>query len=405
MGDQTRADRLRLLEDQLASRGIELAGVLQTLARQRIETPSWGYGDSGTRFAVFRQPGAARDVHERLADAAEVHRLCGICPKVAIHIPWDKTADYRALAQEARDLGVEIGSINPNLFQDPDYKLGSIAHPDPRVRAKAMTHLAECVATLRATGSRVLSLWFADGTNYPGQDSFRRRKAAVLASLREVYSLLPDDALMLLEYKPFEPAFYHTDIADWGMAHSFCQKLGPKAKVLVDLGHHLPGANIEHLVAFLLDEGSMGGFHFNNRKYADDDLTTGSINPYEVFLIQHEIVSSAAYDLEFMVDQSHNVKPKLEAMITTVMHLQESLARALCVDRRRLAEYQAAGDIVMAERCLQAAFQTDVSALVEEVRASMGCPPDPLAAYRQSDYPARIVQARQGSKPGAGGWA
>lgn len=401
----SRNDRRKLLADLLADRAIPLASVKEILKRQAIETPSWGYGNSGTRFAVFRQPGAARDIHERLADAAEVHRLTGVCPSVAIHIPWDKTEDFVALAQEANELGVRIGSVNPNLFQDPDYKLGSFGHPDPRVRGKAMEHMAECIEIMEKTGSRTLSLWFADGTNYPGQDSFRRRKRFFLACLKEVYARLPENATMLLEYKPFEPAFYHTDIADWGMAFAFCRKLGPKAKVLVDLGHHLPGANIEHIVAFLLDEDAMGGFHFNNRKYADDDLTTGSINPYEVFLIFHEIVTAEAHELAFMVDQSHNVKPKLEAMITTAMFLQESLARALLVDQVQLAEAQATGDIVMAERCLQQAFTTDVTPLVEEVREEMGCPADPLLAYRESGYQARIEAERQGAKSGSSGWA
>lgn len=268
-----------------------------------------------------------------------------------------------------------------------------------------MTHMAECVDVLRKTGSKVLSLWFADGTNYPGQDSFRRRKHLFLACLREVYGLLPHDATMLIEYKPFEPAFYHTDIADWGMAYAFCKKLGDRARVLVDLGHHLPGANIEHIVSFLLDEDRMGGFHFNNRKYADDDVTTGSINPYEVFLIYCEIVAAEAYRLEFMIDQSHNLKPKLQAMIQTVMHLQESLARALIVDRQALTQAQLDGDIVAAERCLQEAFTADVRPLVEEVREEMDCPLDPLEAYRQSDYQAKIEAERQGSKVGAGGWA
>jgi L-rhamnose isomerase/sugar isomerase len=370
-----------------------------------LETPSWGYGNSGTRFGVFKQIGAARDIHERLADAAEVHRLTGICPKVAIHIPWDKTSDYKALAAEAKTLGVEIGSVNPNVFQDPAYKLGSFGNPDPQVRGMAMAHMAECTDIMRQTGSKVLSLWFADGTNYPGQDSFRRRKHFFLACLREVYGRLPDDAMMLIEYKPFEPAFYHTDIADWGMAYAFAKKLGDRAKVLVDLGHHLPGANIEHIVSFLLDEDRLGGFHFNNRKYADDDVTAGSINPYEVFLIYCEIVAAEAYRLEFMIDQSHNLKPKLEAMLQTVMHLQESFARALLVERERLALAQSDGDIVEAERCLQSAFTTDVRPLVEEVREEMGCPPDPLEAYRCSNYQAKIEAQRQGVKAGAGGWA
>ena len=399
------SERQRILDEQLAERGVDVAAVERTLRNQVIETPSWGYGNSGTRFGVFRQPGAARDIHERLADAAQVHELTGICPKVAIHVPWDRVDDYGSLAREAEQLGVRIGSVNPNLFQDAEYKLGSFGNPDAAIRRRAVDHVLECIEAMRQTGSKVLSLWFADGTNYPGQDGFVARKRRFEECLAQVHDALPDDSTMLIEYKPFEPAFYHTDIADWGMSQAFCRKLGDRAKVLVDLGHHLPGTNIEHLVAFLLDEKSLGGFHFNNRKYADDDLTAGSIDPYETFRIHCEIVEAEAYDLEFMIDQCHNIKPKLEAMITTVMFLQQSLAQALCVDRRRLAEARAEGDVVMAERCLQQAFTTDVAPLVGRIRQEMGNSPDPLMAYRMSKYQVRIDAERKDAKAGGAGWA
>lgn len=396
-------DKLRWLEDELAERRLDVEGIVRALKAQVLETPSWGYGNSGTRFAVFKQPGAARDLSERLEDAACVHRLTGICPRVAIHLPWDKVIDYKSAREQARSLGLTIGSINPNLFQHPDYKTGSLAHRDVAVRERALEHVRECVDAMVQVGSRTLSLWLADGTDYPGQDDFRVRKHRLEDSLRHVHEMLPSEATMLLEYKPFEPAFYHTDIADWGMSALFCRASGPKAKVLMDLGHHLPGANIEHLVALLIDERLLGGFHFNNRKYADDDLTTGSINPYEVFLIYAEVTKDNQ-PLEFMIDQSHIAKPKLEAMIMTVMFLQETLARALIIDRPALEAAQAEGDVVLAERVLQDAFSTDVRPLVARVREEMGAPIDPLMAYRGSGYQTRINAAREGNKSGAAGW-
>ena len=282
------------LTDYLRERGIDVEAVEARLCAQVIETPSWGYGNSGTRFGVFKQQGAARDVHERLADAAKVHEVTGICRPVALHIPWDKVDDYDALKAEAADLGVEIGAINPNVFQDPDYQFGSFGHRDLAVRQKALEHMEECAQIMRATGSKLMSLWFADGTNYPGQADLMQRKHFFEDCLRRTHDLLPDDARMLIEYKFFEPGFYHTDVADWGMALHFARAAGTRAEVLVDLGHHAQGVNIEHIVAFLLDEQCLGGFHFNNRKYADDDLTTGSVNLYEVFLIYREIENAAA---------------------------------------------------------------------------------------------------------------
>jgi len=399
-----------MLAERLTAAGIDVPELLSRLKAQDIETPSWGYGNSGTRFGVFKQLGAARDIHERLADAAMVHSLTGVCPSVAVHIPWDRVSDYGALKEEAGALGVQIGAVNPNVFQDADYKLGSFGNTNASVREKAMDHMAECVEAMVALDSKNLSLWFADGTNYPGQADFRTRKRRFETCLGRVHDMLPQDCRMLIEYKFFEPGFYMTDVADWGMAAGFCRKAGEKAKVLVDLGHHPLSTNIEQVVAILIDEGLLGGFHFNNRKYADDDLTTGSTNPYEVFLIYNEIVAALedptveGLDIAFMVDQSHNVKPKLEAMIQTVDFIQSAYARALLVDRKALRGAQEADDIVCAETVLQAAFLTDVRPLLAHVREEMGLHPNPMVAYRSSGYFERISAERVGELEGGASW-
>ena len=396
------------LADDLRGRGVDLDRVESRLREQVIETPSWGYGNSGTRFGVFKQPGAARDVHERLADAAKVHEVTGVCRPVALHIPWDKVDDYSALKAEAADLGVEIGAINPNVFQDAAYQYGSFGHRDATVRQKALEHMAECAQIMRATNSKIMSLWFADGTNYAGQADLMARKGFFEECLQKTHDLLPDDARMLIEYKFFEPGFYHTDIADWGMALHYARKAGSRAEVLVDLGHHAQGVNIEHIVAFLLDEQCLGGFHFNNRKYADDDLTTGSVNLYEVFLIYSEIENAAARgkggNIAYMIDQSHIVKPKVEAMIQSVLNIQTAYARAQLVDRKALAEAQTVGDTVMAEEVLRDAWDTDVRPLLARIRTELGAAADPLATYRASGYFERIAQDRQGTLEGAASW-
>ena len=396
------------LAESLHERGIDLVQVETRLRSQRIETPSWGYGNSGTRFGVFRQPGAARDVHERMADAAMVHELTGVCPAVALHIPWDRVEDYDALKAEAADLGIEIGAINPNVFQDPNYQFGSFGHRDSSVREKALEHMAECVDIMAATGSKVLSLWFADGTNYAGQADLMLRKHWFEESLKKTHELLPDDTRMLVEYKLFEPGFYHTDIADWGMALHFSRTAGQRAEVLVDLGHHAQGVNIEHIVAFLLDERRLGGFHFNNRKYADDDLTTGSVNLYEVFLIFHEILNAERRgrggNIAYMIDQSHIVKPKVEAMVQSVLNIQTAFARSLLVDREALKVAQEEGDTVLAEEILRGAWDTDVRPLLAKVRTDLGAAADPLAVYRESGYHASIVRDRRGELAGAASW-
>ena len=373
------------------------------LSALAIETPSWGYGDSGTRFATFRQPGRPRNVYERIDDAAEVHRLTGTAPGVALHFPWDAVDDLVALRAYVEECGLQVGAVNPNLFQDPDYKLGSITHPDERVRRKAVEHLLECVETATALGSTAQSLWFADGTNYPGQDDLRARRRRLLESLEEVYAALPDKQELLVEYKPFEPAFYATDLADWGSSLLVCQHLGERARVLVDLGHHAQGTNIEQIVALLSEEGRLGGFHFNNRKYADDDLIVGSVNPFELFLIFCELAGGAELP-RLTIDQAHNVEPKVEAMVLSVLNLQEAFAKALLVDREALAEAQEARDVLAGHRLLLDAFQTDVRPQCAKARADLGAAEDPIAELRSSGYAARRAAERGTSESVAGGW-
>lgn len=389
----------------LEDHGIDPGGVEDRLRSQRIETPSWGYGNSGTRFKVFPQPGVPRDPFEKISDAAEVHRLTGVCPSVAIHIPWDRVDDYARLGEHASSRGMRIGAVNPNLFQEEDYSLGSVCHPHPAVRRKATDHLIECVEIGREVGSDVLSLWFADGTNYAGQDSFVERRARMRECLAEAYGAMPDNMRMLLEYKPFEPAFYHTDLPDWGAALTMCQRLGERAEVLVDLGHHLQGTNIEHIVALLLDEGRLGGFHFNNRKYADDDLIVGSVNPFELFLIYTELIEAeeGGARIDYMIDQAHNIEPKLEAMILSVTNLQEAYAKALLVDREALKEARDVGDVLGGHRVLLGAYGTDVRPLCARVREDLGGSADPIAAFRASGYLERVTEERkEGAQAGWG---
>lgn len=387
--------------------------VHKALKHQRIETPSWGYGNSGTRFKTFAAPGAARNVWEKLEDAALIHRLSGIAPSVALHIPWDWVEDWEQLNAYAQEQGIQIGAINPNLFQDEEYRLGSIAHPDPKVRSKAIRHILECIEIMQVTGSRDLSLWFADGTNYAGQDDLRSRKQRVREGLEQVYAALPEGKRMLLEYKFFEPAFYFTDVFDWGAALLYCQALGEKAQVLVDLGHHAQATNLEAIVAFLLDEGKLGGFHFNARRYADDDLIVGSTNPFELFCIYTELVAAehssdpraahTARNVAYMIDQSHNIEPKLEAMLQSVLNCQEAYAKALLVDYPALRQAQQHGDVLEAHRILLEAFKTDVRPLLAEVREEMGMPPDPIRALRQGEYLSQRIQ-RRGTPSGASGY-
>jgi len=375
-----------------------------------IETPSWAYADTGTRFGKFLQPAAASTIDEKLADAGTVHRYTECCPTVAVHVLWDFTVgvDAQATAKLAERHGVRIGSINPNLFQDQIYKFGSACSPDERARQHANRHMSECIAIAKAVGSKVISLWLADGSNYPGQDDIVTRKKRLHGALRQWHDAMPRDFVLLVEYKPFEPAFYHTDIADWGMAAAFARQAGPNARVLVDTGHHLQGTNIEHIVAFLIDEDMLGGFHFNDRKYADDDLTMGSIDPYQTFRIFHEIRNAAEIHgrdvskIAYMIDQSHNMKPKIEAMIQTVMTAQEMYAKACLVDRKKLLDAQARMNIIDAENCLRDAFFTDVRPMLTEWRKRKGIDGDPLAAYRASGYEARVAREREAARAARG---
>jgi L-rhamnose isomerase/sugar isomerase len=368
---------------------------LEKLEALRIETPSWGYGNSGTRFHVYPWPGAARTVWERLDDAALVHRLTGCCPSVALHIPWDRVDDWEALRHYAEERGIRVGAINPNLFGDDAYRLGSICNPDPRVRERALDHCRECIDVAQTVGSSIVSLWLADGTNYPGQDDLRGRYARLTAGLEELYASLPAGMRLLVEYKFFEPGFYSTDLPDWGTAALVCRRLGPQAQVLVDTGHHPQGTNVEQIVALLLAEELLGGFHFNNRKYADDDLIVGSIDPFELFRIMREIaLANAESSVAFMIDQSHNVEGKIDAMIQSVMNIQTAYAKALLVDEPRLAEAQFAGDVLGAHRILVDAFETDVRPLLARLRARLGVPEDPVAAFRDGGYGDTLARER-----------
>ncbi|SNT55498.1 L-rhamnose isomerase / sugar isomerase [Asanoa hainanensis] len=380
--------------------------VLAALRDQRVETASWAFGNSGTRFKVFAQEGVPRDPYEKIADAATVHRFTGVAPTVALHIPWDKTDDYAALAAFAKERGVGLGAINSNVFQDDDYKLGSVTNPDPRVRAKALAHLLECVDIMDATGSRDLKLWFSDGTNYPGQDSIRNRQDRLAEALAAVYERLGDDQRMLLEYKFFEPAFYMTDVPDWGTAYAHCLTLGEKAQVVIDTGHHAPGTNIEFIVAVLLRAGKLGGFDFNSRFYADDDLMVGAADPFQLFRIMCEIVSADVLRPEagiaFMLDQCHNLEPKIQAVIRSVTNVQEATAKALLVDADALAVAQQNGDVLEANDVLMDAYHTDVRPLLRDLRAEMGLDPDPVAAYKRSGYFETVKAERVGGQ--AAGW-
>ena len=382
----------------------ELAAAKAALKTQAVETPSWAYGNSGTRFKVFAQQGVPRTPFEKLDDAAKVHEFTGVAPTVALHIPWDTVDDYAALAKHAEQRGVQLGAINSNTFQDDDYKLGSICHPEASVRRKAVDHLLECVDIMDATGSTDLKLWFADGTNYPGQDDIRGRQDRLAEGLAAVYERLGDGQRMLLEYKFFEPAFYTTDVPDWGTAYAHCLKLGPKAQVVVDTGHHAPGTNIEFIVATLLREEKLGGFDFNSRFYADDDLMVGAADPFQLFRIMYEVIRGGGFSPEvaFMLDQCHNIEAKIPAIIRSVMNVQEATAKALLVDGDALAAAQRAGDVLEANAVLMDAYNTDVRPLLREVREEMGLDPEPLAAYRRSGWAEKIAAERVGGQQA--GW-
>jgi L-rhamnose isomerase/sugar isomerase len=396
----------KAMAEDWGARGIDLRQVARKSMALRIETPSWAYANCGTRFGVVRDPAAPRDAYEKVADAAEVHRFTGITPAVAVHVLWDSVPDWADLQRHAVARGIRIGAINPNLFTEPQYKFGSICNADPKVRRAAVDNMKACVEIGRTVGSNVLSLWFADGTNYPGQGDFRRRKGWMEACLAEVYAHLPASMRMLIEYKLFEPAFYHTDIADWGIAHALARKLGGRAEVLIDLGHHAHGTNIPWIVSTLISEGKLGGFHFNDRKYADDDLTTGCMNPYELFLIFNELVAgmedpALKTDFAFMIDEMPVIKPRIESMIQSAVNLQEAYAKALLVDRRRLTEAQDANRIIDAEEVIRAAWTADVKPILAVARLEKGLDPDPLGAFRRGGYYRRILEERSAGAPRA----
>jgi L-rhamnose isomerase/sugar isomerase len=372
----------------------------------RIELPSWAFGNSGTRFKVFAQRGVPRTPYEKIDDAAQVHRFTGSAPTVALHIPWDKVDDYADLARHAASVGVALGTINSNVFQDDDYMLGSVCNPDPKVRRKALDHLLECVDIMDETDSRDLKLWFADGTNYPGQDDIRARQDRLAEALAAVYDRLGPSQRMVLEYKLFEPSFYTMDVPDWGTAFAHCLRLGDKAKVVVDTGHHAPGTNIEFIVALLLREGKLGAFDFNSRFYADDDLMVGAADPFQLFRIMHEVVKADAIRPEagvaFMLDQCHNIEPKIPGQIRSVMNVQEATAKALLVDRAALDAAQRAGDVLGANAVLMDAYASDVRQLLADLRVELGLDPDPVAAYARSGYSGSIVAERVGGQQA--GW-
>ena len=379
---------------------ISLEGALTRLDRFNIEIPSWGFANTGTRFGKFLQPGAATTLEEKFADAAQVHALTGITPSLALHVLWDlplgldDVAEVKRLVQK---YGVQAGAINPTLFQDQEYKFGSLCNPDAGIRRRALEHVLHSVEIAKALDCRVISLWLADGSNYPGAQNIRDRIAWLEEALAAIHQALADDQQLLIEYKPFEPAFYHTDIADWGMASHLARSAGPRARVLVDTGHHYQSQNIEQIVAWLMHLGLLGGFHFNDRRYADDDLTLGSIDPYQVFRIFHEILAAshdAFANLAFMLDQSHNIKGKLEATVQSVVAAQELFAKACVVDRARLAELQTATRTVEAEECLRSAFWTDTRPALEEWRERRGVQREPLRALAESGYTTKVERER-----------
>jgi L-rhamnose isomerase/sugar isomerase len=371
-----------------------------------VELPSWAFGNSGTRFKVFSQPGVPRDPFEKIADAAQVHRYTGAAPRVSLHIPWDRVRDFGKLAQHATDLGVGIGAVNANLFQDDDYMLGSLTHADESVRRKAIGHHLECIEVMRQTGSRDLKLWLPDGLNYPGQDSLRERQDRLADSLAQIYAALDENHRLLLEYKFFEPYFYATDIPDWGTSLLACLALGERATVVLDTGHHAPNTNIEFIVMMLLRQGRLGAFDFNSRFYADDDLMVGAADPFQLFRIMHEIVAQDAHlpasTVNFMLDQCHNIEPKIQGQIRSVLNVLEATAKALLVDKSALRAAQQAGDVLGANGILMDAYASDVRELLADWRQERGLPRDPIAAYQASGYQDRIAADRVGGQQA--GW-
>jgi L-rhamnose isomerase/sugar isomerase len=380
--------------------GANTTAVKETIKRLGIEVPSWAYGNSGTRFKVFSQLGVPRDPYEKIADAAQVNKFTGAVPTVALHIPWDKVKDYAHFAAYAKGLGVTLGTINSNTFQDDQYKLGSVCNPDPKIRKMAVDHLLECIDIMDITGTQDLKIWLADGTNYPGQDDLRDRQDRLQESLEITYKRLGPNQRMLLEYKFFEPSFYSTDVPDWGTSYSHCLKLGPKAMVCVDTGHHAPGTNIEFIVALLMREGRLGAFDFNSRFYADDDLIVGAADPYQLFRIMNEVNRAGGFDVgtpvSYVLDQCHNIEDKIPGQIRSITNVQEAVAKALLIDRVELKKAQLEGNVLAANDILMDAYNTDVRPLLGEMRNELGLDADPMKAYLASGYGAKIAAERVG---------
>src|SRR3954463_3004398 len=389
-------DLKRLIEESL----VPFAAITDQLADQAIELPSWAFGNSGTRFKVFATPGTPRTVEEKIADAAKVNELTGLAPKVALHIPWDKVNDFAALRRYAEDLGVALGTVNSNTFQDDLYKFGSLTHVDVSVRRKAIEHHLECIEIMQQTGSRDLKIWLADGTNYPGQGDIRGRQDRLAESLAAIYHRIGPDQRLVLEYKFFEPAFYHTDVPDWGTAYAQVSALGERAVVCLDTGHHAPGTNIEFIVAQLIRLGKLGSFDFNSRFYADDDLIVGAADPFQLFRILFECVRGGAFgpdsDVAYMLDQCHNIEKKIPGQIRSVLNVQEMTARALLVDRDALTQAQEDGDVLLANEIFMDAFYTDVRADLAAWREGRGLPANPMRAFLESGYQEQIEADRVG---------
>ena len=396
-------EKLKLLEEDLVLRGIDINATKQVMKELIIELPSWAVGNSGTRYGTFRDRGAARNIWDKIDDCAEIQRVLGICPAMASHVLWDVTdgGQYIPVREYAKSKGMRIGTVHPNTFAGQEFRFGSLCSPIESVRAETRAHLKDCVRIAREMGSKVIGMWMADGTNYPGQDDLRARKHRLYEGLEALYDALDENMTMVLEYKPFEPFFYTTDVQDWGMSKLMCDKLGPKAKVLVDIGHHLPGVNIEQIIAILLDEGKLGGFHFNNRKYADDDLICGTVQPLEIFLVFKEIIDAGLDGCDtaitYMLDQSHNIEPSIEGIIYSVMNIQKAHAKALTIDRGALSTAQAEHDVILANKTLMDAFQTDVEPLVAQVRLELDLSDiDPLRNYRSGGWADKISAERGG---------
>jgi len=401
----------QVLAAELADRGFDVEAIKQQIRNMVIELPSWAVGNSGTRYGVFRQPGAARNIWEKVDDCAQINLVLGVCPVMASHVSWDKTDDgrFEPVREYAAQKGLRIGTVHPNTFLGQHYKFGSVCNPFAEVREATIAHFIDCVRITREFGSKAIGIWLAGGTNYPGQDHLRSRKHRLYDGLKALYDAMDPDMTLYVEYKFFEPSFYTTDLQDWGMSLTMCNRLGPRAKVLVDLGHHASGVNVEHIVAILLDEQKLGGFHLNSRKYADDDLMAGTINPLELFLIFDQIVdatldpstAATANSICYMLDQSHNIEGSLEGIIQSVMNTQTAHAKTLLVDRVGLRTAQEAGDVILANRTIMEAYDTDVQPLLKQTRVEMGLQPDPIVAFRESRYLEKIAQERTGEGLGA----